>query len=102
MFNDEQVPGYPDKFKTLADQLKIDGEIYTPIGVVEFFNQRGINNIAAYLNKETVRVHSIAQNEMINYTPDTALDRFELAVTERNHRGLFVRFFGMDRPANTL
>ncbi|NMA02246.1 MAG: hypothetical protein GX923_06750 [Clostridia bacterium] len=102
MFNDEQVPGYPDKFKTLADQLKIDGEIYTPIGVVEFFNQRGINNIAAYLNKETVRVHSIAQNEMINYTPDTALDRFELAVTERNHRGLFVRFFGMDRPAAAL
>ena len=49
-----------------------------------------------------MRVHSIAQNEMINYTPDTALDRFELAVTERNHRGLFVRFFGMDRPAAAL
>ena len=102
MFNDEQIPGFPDKFKSFADRLIVDGQVYAPIGVVEFFNQRGINTIAAYLNKEAVRVHSIPINEMPRYSPKTAIDRFELAVDERNIRALFVRFLDMEQPAGAL
>ena len=58
--------------------------------------------MATLLNKETVRVHSIAANEINTYTPQSAIDRYELAVSERNIRSLFVRFFDMSEPASSL
>jgi len=103
MFNDKQIPGYPDKIKLLVDEFKnSQGEVYAPVGTVEFFNQKGITQFATYMNKETVRVHSIALNDMVNYNPEKAIDRFELAVSERNIRALFVRFFDMEQPAAAL
>ncbi|MFZ7101397.1 MAG: DUF5693 family protein [Peptococcaceae bacterium] len=102
LFNDKQVPGYPDKMSILQEELKAAGQPYAPIGIVEFFNQKGINQFAALMNKETVRVHSIAANDMINYNPGSAVERFRLAVSERNIRSLFVRFFDMDQPAAAL
>lgn len=103
MFNDENVPGYPDKLSFLAENLKNkQGEVYAPIGIVEFFNQKGIDTLATLLDKETVRVHSISLNEMKTYNQKRAIDRFELAVSERNIRALFVRFFKIDQPAAAL
>jgi len=103
LFNDKQVPGYPDKMAVLAEELKnVQGRAYAPIGMVEFFNQNGLSKFAALMNKEVVRVHSIAANDMVNYTPKSAIERFELAVSERNIRSLFVRFFNMEQPAQSL
>jgi len=103
LFNDKQVPGYPDKLGVLLEEWRNkEGQIYAPIGIVEFFNQKGINQFAASMNKETVRVHSIAANDMVNYNPQSAVERFELAVSERNMRSLFVRFFNMDQPQEAL
>ncbi|NLW24775.1 MAG: hypothetical protein GXY91_05985 [Clostridia bacterium] len=103
MFNDEQVPGNPDKLAYLANLLTdSQGKVLAPIGIVEFFEQKGINKFAVLLNKETVRIHSISLNEMKTYTPQAAIDRWELAVKERNIRTLFVRFFGMSVPAQAL
>ena len=103
LFNDKQVPGYPDKLSVLLEELRNkEGQVYAPIGIVEFFNQKGINQFATFMNKETVRVHSIAANDMINYNPKSAVERFELAVSERNIRSLFVRLFNMDQPKEAL
>lgn len=103
LFNDKQVPGYPDKMGVWLKEFKnAAGEIYTPVGMVEFFNQKGVAQFATLMNKELVRVHSIANNDMINYTPKSAIERFELAVSERNIRSLFVRFFNMKEPGMSL
>lgn len=103
LFNDKQVPGYPNKLGVWLEELKDkEGEVYAPIGIVEFFNQKGVSQLATLLNKETVRVHSIAANEINTYTPQSAIDRYELAVSERNIRSLFVRFFDMSKPASSL
>ena len=46
LFNDKQVPGYPDKLSVLLEELRNkEGQVYAPIGIVEFFNQKGINQI---------------------------------------------------------
>lgn len=103
LFNDENVPGYPKKLEYLGDLLKDEqGELVAPIGDVEFFKQKGISDLATYLDKEAIRVHSVSAGEMITKTPEVNLERFELAVTERNIRSIFVRFFGMDNPAESL
>lgn len=103
LFNDENVPGYPEKTKYLGDLLKDEaGQLIAPIGDVEFFKQKGTADLATYLDKEVIRVHSISSGEMVTMTPEVALERFELAVTERNTRAIFVRFFGMDNPAESL
>lgn len=103
MFNDSRVPGYPQKLKYLGDLLKDkEKHVLAPIGTIEFFNQRGVQELAAYLDKEAVRVHSIGYSEMFNKTPTEVLDRLDLAVNERNIRALFVRFFNMNNPAGAL
>ncbi|NLT94589.1 MAG: DUF2157 domain-containing protein [Clostridia bacterium] len=103
LFNDKQVPGYPGHMGVWIAELKNEeGKAFAPIGVVEFFNQKGINQLATLMNKETVRVHSIAANEINTYTPQSAIQRYELAVSERNIRVLFVRFFDMNQPGLAL
>ncbi|MFZ5945128.1 MAG: DUF5693 family protein [Bacillota bacterium] len=103
LFNDKQVPGYPGNMNMLVSELRLSNEEpFVPIGIVEFFNQKGINQFATLNDKETVRVHSIAANDMVNYNPKSAVERFQLAVEERNMRALFVRFFNMDQPAKAL
>ncbi|SMB88452.1 hypothetical protein SAMN00017405_0478 [Desulfonispora thiosulfatigenes DSM 11270] len=103
LFNDEKVPGYPTKIQYLGELLKNEQGIpIAPIGDVEFFNQKGITNLATYLNKDAVRVHSISSGEMATKSPRELIERFELAVSERNIRTLFVRFFGMENPAEAL
>ncbi|MGI6226314.1 MAG: DUF5693 family protein [Peptococcales bacterium] len=103
LFNDKQVPGYPDKMGVWVKKLKdVDNKVHAPVGMVEFFNQKGVAQFATLLNKEIVRVHSIAVNEMNTYTPQSAIERYELAVSERNIRSLFIRFFNMSEPSTGL
>lgn len=103
MFNDTKVPGYPEKMRYFGDLLKDEkGEPIAPIGTVEFFNQKGVPQFASYLNKEAVRVHSISFSEMSQKSAKEAVDRFELAVSERNIRAMFVRLFDMLDPAGSL
>ena len=103
LFNDQQVPGYPEKIRELGDLLKNDkGEPIAPIGTIEFFDQKGINHFVTYMNKEGIRFHSISSGELGKYTQESAIDRFHLAVSERNIRSVFVRFFNMSRPAGAL
>lgn len=100
-FNDRTIPGRGDKefARYLARKL---GELHVPVGIFEFFPQQGLEQLAVLMNKNAVRIHGLAENEMSKYTEDQAVDRFNLAVTERNIRVLFVRFFGMEQPGTAL
>lgn len=111
MFNDKMTPGYPDKdmiedfYTMLQDE---NGKFIAPLGQIEFNNQKGFNTLANLTNKDVVRLHTISNQEMSNFENEDeetldkgiteALDRWDLAVRERNMRALLVRFFNIDTP----
>ncbi len=91
-FNDEALPGSP---AFLAQQFQ-DKQV--PVGLFEFYAQQGLNQLAVFMEKNAVRVHCISENELKKFNEKTALDRYALAVSERNIRCLYVRLFGMQQP----
>ncbi|MBP3584295.1 MAG: hypothetical protein J6J59_01245 [Peptococcaceae bacterium] len=103
LFNDKAIPGYPNKIRAVANLLKDDaGNSKITIGTIEFSDQKGLNQLGILLNKDVIRLHTIANTEMANMTPDTALDRWLLAARERNMRSLLVRFFDITTPGSNL
>ena len=103
LFNDKELPGYPDSVRTLADLLKDnEGNPLVTIGSIEFSDQKGLNQLGVLLNKDVIRLHTISNGEMSKFEPDTALDRWMLAARERNMRSLLVRFFDITTPGTAL
>ena len=103
LFNDKELPGYPESVRTLADLLKDgDGNTLVTIGSIEFSDQKGLNQLGILLHKDLIRLHTISNNEMSKFEPDTALDRWMLAARERNMRSLLVRFFDITSPGTAL
>nr|NLB82153.1 hypothetical protein [Clostridiaceae bacterium] len=95
-FNEEAVPG---DIKSLA--YKLEG-LNVPVGMFEFYPQQGLTNLAQLLGKNAVRIHCINEGELKKYNEQSAVERFNLAVSERNMRALYLRFFGMEQPENAL
>jgi hypothetical protein len=62
-------------------------------GYTEFVGQKGETILARQVPGQTIRVHSIPPDEIKNYTPLEARERFLRAVKERSVRLLYVRFF---------
>lgn len=96
-FNDSDLPGVglpPAKqnqvFKDLAGRISA---LHIPVGMVEFFPQKGLAGVARYMEKNVVRLHAIPEDEMSAMSQSRAVDRFTLAATDRNIRVLLVRFF---------
>lgn len=97
--NDSTVAGYPEYVDEIIDKINPDREI--PIGMVEFFNQTGLNSMIYKNQMNAVRIHSISDKEMLNFTEQKAIDRYLLSVEERNIRGVFLKLFYLDNPMNT-
>jgi hypothetical protein len=96
-FNDNDLPGIGlpgprqnEALKNLADQID---KLGVPAGMIEFFPQKGVTTLANFLKKNMVRLHSISKEEMAAMAQSRALDRYTLAVTDRDIRVLLVRFF---------
>ena len=103
LFNDKEIPGYPQKNRTVADLLKDDkGNTVVTVATIEFSDQKGLNQLGVLLNKDVIRLHTISNGEMGNLTPDSALDRWMLAARERNMRSWLVRFFDITTPGANL
>lgn len=103
LFNDKELPGYPESVRTLADLLKDSaGNTLVTIGSIEFSEQKGLNQLGILLHKDLIRLHTISNSEMSKFEPDTALDRWMLAARERNMRSLLVRFFDITSPGTAL
>lgn len=79
----------------IAEKIK---ELNVPVGSFEFYEQQGLNSLALQSGKKVQRVHAISENDMEKYNESQAIDRFNLAVSERNIRVLMVRLFGMSQP----
>ncbi|MCX6090977.1 MAG: DUF5693 family protein [Candidatus Atribacteria bacterium] len=62
-------------------------------GYTEFVGQKGETTLANLVPEQTVRIHSVPPDELKNYTPAEAKERFIRAVKERSIRLLYVRFF---------
>ncbi|MDS1029666.1 DUF5693 family protein [Bacillota bacterium LX-D] len=90
LFNDKTIPGFPGKYLLVANEIK---KLGVPVGLIEFYPQEGFNQLANALEKNVVRLHSIAPAQMSKMTPNAARDRYTLAVTERNIRSILVRMF---------
>lgn len=89
IFEGDTLPGYRDSIVSLADGLRKYNLAY---GAVEFAKQKGDAQLGAKLKGELVRVHSISLIELATLAQPTAVQRFGLAVKDRNIRVLFVRF----------
>ncbi len=94
LFNSSDLFGYSEDpkvrtvFPVLAEEISKKG---AEIGQVEFFKQLGFENLAEEMKEKVVRVHSIAENELRTMTQTASVERYMLAVKDRNMRSLFVR-----------
>ncbi|MCF8012307.1 MAG: DUF5693 family protein [Clostridiales bacterium] len=102
LFNDNTLPGYvKDKnrkvyLRALGNEIK---KLDVPLVDIEFEDQKGFSSVARVLDKQVVRLHTIPRDEMRNYNAAGAVDRYELAATDRNIRVMLVRFFtGTEYP----
>jgi hypothetical protein len=88
VFDGKMIPGYRDLIPQLANALTQNGLVY---GSLEFGKQKGDPELGAKLHGQFVRVHSISQEELATMSQMEAVQRFGLAVKDRNIRALFVR-----------
>jgi hypothetical protein len=93
-FNDQVIP-WSNNIPLLAERLE---ELGTPVGTFEFYSQAGLNQLVRTMGKNVVRIHTISETDMARYNERQAVERFRLAVAERNIRALYVRLFGLDQP----
>jgi hypothetical protein len=89
IFDGAALPGYRALIPTLAELLKRHQLVY---GAVEFSKQKGDAQLGAKLRGQLVRVHSISAEELATNTTGQAIQRFALAVKDRNIRVLYVHF----------
>ncbi len=87
VFDGTMLPGYRNLIPLLADELSTRGLVY---GAVEFAKQKGDQQLGAKLQGCLVRVHSISPEELTTLAPAEAVQRFALAVKDRNIRVLYV------------
>lgn len=105
LFNDSSLPAAErgDKELTAAYKDIAAGiaAVNAPVGTIEFLEQKGMTSLARSSKGNVIRLHVAADNEMSTLTPQKALNRYLLAVKERNIRILFIKFFNsMDFNAN--
>lgn len=87
VFDGTTIPGYRTLIGSLKDDLQQNGLTY---GAVEFAKQKGDPELGAKLQGQLVRVHSISLEELSTLKPEEAVQRFGLAVKDRNIRVLYV------------
>jgi hypothetical protein len=55
------------------------------------------------MGNKVLRAHAIAENELRKYSDlQDAMDRYNLAATERNIRYIYLRFYGLENPAASM
>jgi len=88
VFSGEAVWGYPRAIPEVAGLLKSKG---FSVALTEFSKQAGAEALAARMLPHVVRLHSITERELGNYTPEGMAARFARAVKERRVRAVYIR-----------
>jgi len=88
IFNGDEVLGYRGQEKAIAPLLRpAHGIVY---GDIEFGKQKGVADLTQALKGDYVRVHSILPAEMGQMSDSAMVERFGLAVRERNIRLCYI------------
>jgi len=87
VFDGLKLPGYRTLILQLHHELVANRLAY---GSVEFGKQSGDLELGKALNGRLVRVHSISPAELDELRPEEAVQRFGLAVKDRNIRMIYV------------
>jgi len=96
LFNDFLIPGFPDYLHIINEGIESLDANFAFIETF-IFNQQGARQVGLDEPTNVVRFHAIGLNEMVNMTPQRAVDRFTLSITDRNVRVLLARLiFPMD------
>ncbi len=94
-FNDAEVPGVSQTSKEWAQACALWAEKIeargVPVMTIEFYNQKGLSALAAKVDSNVLRMHTIQETERAGMTADRVIQRFQLAGTERNMRLILVR-----------
>lgn len=90
IFDGEELPGYPESIKPLADSMKKHGLLY---GYVEIVKQDGDRQLRQLMDLNVIRVHSIPLDEMKKLSEEEALTRFVRAAQERKIKVIYIRPF---------
>jgi len=90
IFSGAAVLGNRALIPVTADEMARDGLTY---GSVEFAKTFGDDDLSRRAAAQTVRVHSIGNDEMGAMDEPTAIERFVRAARERNIRVCYVRLF---------
>ncbi|MDE2126899.1 MAG: hypothetical protein KGJ62_09945 [Armatimonadetes bacterium] len=109
IFQGDEVLGYSGAEQDVADELsssslstsedasQSSANVPSPTGLtygaVEFGKQRGDARLTSLLRGDYIRVHTVQPTEMAQMTEHAIIDRYALAVRERNIRFLFVHPF---------
>jgi hypothetical protein len=94
IFIGDDVLGFRDLIAPVAKAMRgKTPEETLQFGLIEFARQRGELGLAQALDAAVVRVHSITEQEMRDYSAVRAVERFARAARERNIRLCFVRLF---------
>ncbi len=88
VFDGEEVVGHPGHLDVTAAQLRQQG---LKFGMIELAPQLGASQLAAELDYDLIRVHSITEQEMRTMSVDRATERFVRAAKERGVRLLYLR-----------
>jgi len=104
-FSDSEIPG------ALSNQLT-DFVSKNQLGFVEFFSdkQKGFTTLAKSSSSlgrdfKVLRMHTVTDEEAKKYTPETTLDRYGLALKERNLRAFLFKMsntMNMQKDINDL
>ena len=90
IFTGHAVLGYRGGAERVAEEMAARHLRY---GMVEFGKQLGETGLGKAIGRGLVRAHSITAQEMLNTDPFTGVERFSLAVRERNVRALYVHLY---------
>ena len=96
-FNDTSVSGANLKASDWGELKKYWVNSFhalnAPLINIEFYSQKGLSSLSRDMGQDILRMHAISEQEMLNsLTQEKAVERLQLAASERNMKLLLVRF----------
>lgn len=90
VFSGEEILGFPANIEKTANLMQENNNTFGFIEAI-IADQDGESKLAAKLDYDIIKVHSITQDEMDVYSQSKIVNRYMRAVRERNIRFLFMK-----------
>ena len=96
MFNEKsiiKVDSEENRAALIEDMAAGLQTLNAPLVLIEFYGQKGLTDLIDAFEGNMVRLHSINDDEMEKVTVPDSLNRFTLAINERNVRIAYIKSF---------